>query len=140
MTQQILISTKKGLFTAVGGGRRGWQLSEPEFRGVPVSMALFDPRDGACYAALDHGHFGVKLHRKLGKRWQELPAPVYPQLPKGKVEKDAGGRPWPRTLRRVEPRTTRAHPVGCGAARSPAVCSTPPMPARRGRSSMGCGT
>ena len=110
MTQQILISTKKGLFTATGGGRRGWQLSEPEFRGVPVSMALFDPRDGACYAALDHGHFGVKLHQQRGDRWRELAAPVYPQLPKGKVEKDANGRPWPRTLRlvwslEIDPRT-----------------------------------
>lgn len=101
MPDQILISTKKGLFVATAAARGRWTLSEPEFRGVPVSMALFDPRDGACYVGLDHGHFGVKLHKKVGKRWQELAAPVYPQLPKGKVEKEGGGRPWPRTLKLV---------------------------------------
>lgn len=109
MARQILIATRKGLFTATEKPR-GWQLGEPEFRGVPVSMALFDPRDGALYAALDHGHFGAKLHRRVGRRWQELPAPVYPQLPKGKVETEGGGRPWPRSLRmiwslEIDPRT-----------------------------------
>lgn len=109
----LLIATKKGLFLLQQKGGT-WRLGEPEFRGVPVSMALFDPRDGSLYAALDHGHFGVKLHRRRGKQWQELPAPVYPQLPKknGKetVEKEGGGRPWPRKLRlvwslEIDPRT-----------------------------------
>jgi hypothetical protein len=109
MPRQLLIATRKGLFvlTEKGGG---WSLSEPEFRGVPVSMALFDARDRALYAALDHGHFGAKLHRRVGKRWRELPAPVYPQLKQGKVETEGGGRPWPRSLRlvwslEVDPRT-----------------------------------
>jgi len=105
----ILICTRKGLFTASKRGR-SWSMSAPEFRGVPVSMALFDPRDGALYAAVDHGHFGVKLHRRRGRTWQELAAPAYPQLPKGKVEKEGGGRPWPRTLKLIwslelDPRT-----------------------------------
>jgi hypothetical protein len=109
MTRQLLIATRKGLFTATET-RTGWRLGDPEFRGVPVSMALYDPRDRAVYAALDHGHFGAKLQQKLGKRWRELPAPVYPQLPKGKVEHDGSGRPWPRSLRMVwslecDPRT-----------------------------------
>lgn len=117
MTQQILISTRKGLFVAFRSGRRSWQLSDPEFRGVPVSMALFDARSGACYAALDHGHFGVKLQRKDGKRWKELPAPVYPQLPKGKVEKDGEGRPLSRTLKLIwslEPDPRTAGGLWCG--------------------------
>ncbi|MCU0864219.1 MAG: exo-alpha-sialidase [Planctomycetes bacterium] len=109
MTRRLLIATRKGLFTATEGSA-GWTLSDPEFRGVPVSMLLHDPRDGSTYAALDHGHFGAKLHRKHGKRWRELPAPVYPQLPKGKVEREGGGRPWPRSLKLVwslelDPRT-----------------------------------
>jgi hypothetical protein len=114
MPRQILIATKKGLFVLTES-TGDWQLSEPEFRGVPVSMALFDPRDRALYAALDHGHFGAKLHKKVGTKWRELPAPRYPQLPKGKdgkprVEKEGGGRPWPRSLRlvwslEVDPRT-----------------------------------
>lgn len=109
MTRQILIATRKGLFLATET-RAGWQLGDPEFRGVGVSMALFDPRDGALYAALDHGHFGAKIHRRAGRKWQELPAPVYPQLAKGKVETEGGGRPWPRSLRliwslEIDPRT-----------------------------------
>ena len=99
MTQQLLISTRKGLFVATRKKRDRWQLSDPEFRGVPVSMALWDARDGAIYAALDHGHFGVKMHRKLGRKFAEQPAPAYPQLPKGKVEKDSNGRPVSRKLR-----------------------------------------
>lgn len=100
MPRQLLLATRKGLFIA--SQRRGrWQVSEPEFRGVPVSMTLYDPRDGALYAAVDHGHFGAKLHRRTGTRWTELAAPVYPQLPRGKVETEGGGRPWPRSLRLV---------------------------------------
>lgn len=109
MLRRLLLATRKGLFTAAEVRGR-WRVDEPAFRGVPVSMALFDPRDGALYAALDHGHFGAKLHRRDGKRWRELPAPVYPQLPKGKVETEGGGRPWPRSLRlvwslEIDPRT-----------------------------------
>lgn len=100
MNRQLLIATRKGLFVATESRGR-WQLGDPEFRGVAVSMVLHDPRDGALYAALDHGHFGAKLHRRVGKRWTELAAPVYPQLPKGKVETEGGGRPWPRSLRLV---------------------------------------
>lgn len=116
MVRQLLIATRKGLFV-VTETRAGWQLGDPEFRGVAVSMALFDPRDGALYAALDHGHFGAKLHRRAGRRWRELPAPTYPQLKKGVVEHEGGGRPWPRSLRLVwslelDPRT--AGGLWCG--------------------------
>lgn len=96
----LLVSTRKGLFTATGSGAR-WELSEPAFRGVPVSAAVLDPRDGALYAALDHGHFGVKLHRRQGRTWREVAVPVYPQLPAGEVETEGGGRPWPRTLKLI---------------------------------------
>ena len=116
MPRQLLLGTRKGLFTATESGR-SWTVDAPSFRGVPVSMVLADPRDGALYAALDHGHFGVKLHRRTGRRWTELAAPAYPQLPDGEVEHDAFGRPWPRTLKliwslEVDPRAEGA--VWCG--------------------------
>jgi photosystem II stability/assembly factor-like uncharacterized protein len=40
---------------------------------------LADPRDGAIYAALDYGHFGVKLQRSDdgGASWSEIAAPSY---------------------------------------------------------------
>jgi photosystem II stability/assembly factor-like uncharacterized protein len=42
-------------------------------------MLLADTRDGTLYAALDLGHFGVKLHRSEdgGGTWSEVAAPSY---------------------------------------------------------------
>ncbi len=42
-----------------------------------------DPRDGAWYVSLDHGHFGVHLHRSDdgGATWIEIAAPEYPPKP-----------------------------------------------------------
>lgn len=109
MTRSILLATKKGLFTATANRGR-FTVDAPAFRGVPVSMVLQDPRDGVCYVGLDHGHFGVKLHRRRGRKWEEIAAPAYPQLPAGQVETDGFGRPWPRKLRlvwclEIDPRT-----------------------------------
>jgi hypothetical protein len=52
-----------------------------------VTNLLRDLRDGALYAALSLGHFGVKLHRSDdgGTTWAELPAPAFPKS----EEKDA---------------------------------------------------
>ena len=48
-------------------------------------MVTRDPRDGAIYAALDHGHFGVKLQRSDddGETWTEIATPEYPPVPEG---------------------------------------------------------
>nr|WP_255321491.1 MULTISPECIES: exo-alpha-sialidase [Pseudomonas aeruginosa group] len=53
------------------------------FLGEPVSMLLADPRDGALYAALNLGHFGVKLWRRDAGAtdWMECAVPVYPPQP-----------------------------------------------------------
>src|SRR4029079_16466724 len=60
---------------------------ETAFLGVPVSAVLADGRDGTTYAALDHGHFGTKLHRRdaVGE-WIELPPPESPSQPEGEVD------------------------------------------------------
>jgi hypothetical protein len=78
----VLVATRKGLFAVRGAGTR-WTLGAPHFAGEPVSQVLTDPRDGAWYAALRLGHFGVKLHRSDdgGARWQEVAAPVFPPKP-----------------------------------------------------------
>lgn len=79
MSDRMLVSTRKGLITFE---RRngGWSLASTDFPGVAVTAALHDPRDGALYAALKHGHFGSKLHRSDddGRSWKELPAPAFP--------------------------------------------------------------
>jgi hypothetical protein len=76
------VGTRKGLFRVdVADGTA--TISEPAFLGSPVTNAVHDPRDGAVYASLDHGHFGVHVHRSDdgGGTWVEVAAPEYPPKP-----------------------------------------------------------
>ena len=100
-----------------------------DFPGIAVTAALRDPRDGAIYAALKHGHFGTKLHRSdddgntldgdrragVSGRCRRR-ADAVPDL-------DAGGR--------------RRRPArdGCGPARSRPGCSARTTAAKAGSSS-----
>jgi len=83
MSDRLLVATRKGLFVLQADGKGGWTLGEPYFVGEPVSMVLPDPRDGSLYAALNLGHFGVKLHRRRAGKddWEECAVPVYPPQP-----------------------------------------------------------
>ena len=88
MSDRLHVSTRKGLFIFdrnVGGG---WEISQTAFLGDNVTLNLHDPRSGVgdeatLYAALDHGHFGVKLHRSDngGADWKEIGSPEYPEKP-----------------------------------------------------------
>ncbi len=82
MQELAYISTRKGLFELLRSAGR-WQLGASHFLGEPVSYALHDGRDGSLYAALNLGHFGVKLHRKDAGAdgWTEIAAPAYPPKP-----------------------------------------------------------
>jgi hypothetical protein len=75
--QRLLVATRKGLFVVEPPD---YAIPAPVFLGVPVTNVLSDTRDGALYAALNHGHYGVKLHRSRdgAATWEELPAPAYP--------------------------------------------------------------
>jgi hypothetical protein len=109
MTDRAFVATRKGLFTLTRGSS-GWALSAPVFLGDPVSHILADKRDGTLYAALNLGHFGVKLRRSDdgGKSWVELGVPTYPPQPEGtagpawKLDQiwvlEAGGPDEPGTL------------------------------------------
>lgn len=100
MAGEFLVSTRKGLFTLRKNGR--WAISETAFLGDNVSIALHDQRSGYFYAALDHGHFGVKLHRRRpGEDWREIATPAFPEKPEGLVETDGWGRELPWTVMRV---------------------------------------
>lgn len=81
MTQVLRIGTRKGLFTFTRNASGHWQESKPDFLGDPVSMLMTDPRSGDRYAALNLGHFGVKLHRQDAgsDAWQEITPPTYPK-------------------------------------------------------------
>ena len=110
MADRAFVSTRKGLFDL---SKRGgaWQIGDVHFLGDPVSNALYDRRDGTLYAALNLGHFGVKLHRKDpgSATWTEIAAPVYPAKPEGTEDKtdwalkmiwtlEAGGEDQPGVL------------------------------------------
>jgi hypothetical protein len=83
MTDRLLVATRKGLFVLHTDSQGRWTLGEPDFIGEPVSMVLNDTRDGSLYAALNLGHFGVKLHRRRAgmANWEECAVPVYPPQP-----------------------------------------------------------
>ena len=97
MSNRLLVATRKGLFTLDRDGSNSWSIASTDFAGDNVSMVLADARDGRTYAALDHGHFGVKLHRRSGTAtWEECAAPAYPPQPEGQTDTDPMGRtiPW----------------------------------------------
>lgn len=79
-----LVGTRKGLFV-VGKDEAGWTVQRTAFLGEPVTQVLADPRDGRWYVALEHGHFGPKLHASddQGRTWQPIATPAFAELPDG---------------------------------------------------------
>lgn len=99
---QLHVATRKGLFDFDCGlvprivGRH--------FLGDNLSLSLHDARSGLRYAALDLGHFGVKLRRSAdgGRTWEEIGVPSYPKRAEGESpEIGADGRPWIWDLKRI---------------------------------------
>src|SRR5271165_869459 len=97
MSDRLVVSTRKGLFW-VERGRDGWRIAEAEFLGDNITLALHDPRSGYDYAVLNHGHFGVKLHRRTSGVWQEIAAPAFPKKPEGLIDRDGWGKDIPYSL------------------------------------------
>lgn len=92
-TTTLHVSTRKGMFVVEGSGADARIVAE-HFLGDNVTLTLTDPRDGTWYAVLDHGHFGVKLHRSddNGANWIEVGVPAYPEKPAGFVDIDMWGK------------------------------------------------
>jgi photosystem II stability/assembly factor-like uncharacterized protein len=90
MTDRAWIATRKGLFELRHRGG-GWRVERHHFLGEPVSAVLPPDGQGRMLAALNLGHFGVKLHRSddAGDRWTEVATPTYPEQPA-----DATGPAW----------------------------------------------
>ena len=82
MATRCYVSTRKGLFT-VDRGPSKWSVSHAAFVGDNVTLTTHDPRNGDLFAALNHGHFGIKLHRSRdgGETWPEIAVPAYPPMP-----------------------------------------------------------
>ena len=118
MNDTILVSTRKGLFRFARTHGR-WDFAQVDFLGDNVSLTLTDPRSGRHFVALDHGHFGVKMHRSTATGWEEIAAPVYPPKPEGLEENDMWGRPLAWT-------TARIWALQAGGADEPGVlCAAP---------------
>ena len=87
------LATRKGLIELQRRAGSGWRIARTSFLGDPVTMVLppqvdgLDGADGAhagrMLAALNLGHFGVKVHASedAGASWTEVAAPVYPAQP-----------------------------------------------------------
>ena len=88
MSDRCYVSTRKGLFT-VDRGTSKWSISRATFVGDNVTLTMPDPRNGNLLAALNHGHFGIKLQRSTDRAetWHEVPAPAYPPMPEGYTPK-----------------------------------------------------
>jgi hypothetical protein len=91
------VATRKGLFTIARSSQGHWAISRTAFLGDTFTLVLPDQRDGAIYAAFEHGHFGVKLHRSRdgGATFEEIAAPAFPKQPEGETDRDGFGRPLP---------------------------------------------
>lgn len=101
MATMLHVATRKGLFDIVRANGR-WAVTAGEFLGDNVTLTMQDPRSGCEFAALDHGHFGVKLHRrKPGGDWEEIAVPAYPSKPEGLVDPDGWGQDIPWTLMKI---------------------------------------
>lgn len=89
MSQRLLVGTRKGLFR-IERADAEWQITRHWFAGDPVSMVLHDPHSGRIHAALDLGHFGVKVKRSDddGQTWSEASTPAYPSKPDDREDKD----------------------------------------------------
>ena len=95
MGNRCHVATRKGLFTLERSAGR-WGVERVSFLGDNCTLTMHDPRTGDLLAALNHGHFGVKLHRSRdgGATWSEAGTPAYPAKPADYVPKTpAEGRP-----------------------------------------------
>ncbi len=88
------VATRKGLFE-LRPSAGTWRIERVSFLGEPVTTLLPPDAQGHMLAALNLGHFGVKLHAShdAGATWQEVAAPGFPEQPS-----DAPGPPWKLVL------------------------------------------
>jgi hypothetical protein len=79
---QAWVATRKGLFE-LQRQASGWCVARVSFLADPVSMVLPPDASGFMLAALNTGHFGVKLQASddFGKSWREVACPRYPEQP-----------------------------------------------------------
>ncbi|WP_296701647.1 WD40/YVTN/BNR-like repeat-containing protein, partial [Thiocapsa sp. UBA6158] len=90
MSDRLLVGTRKGLFRIERGEGGRWMIAKTWFLGDPVSAVLAEPGGSRLHAALDLGHFGVKMQRSEdgGETWSQATSPTFPPKPEGLEDKD----------------------------------------------------
>lgn len=90
MSNRLLLGTRKGLFRIERDESGRWGIAQTWFLGDPISMLLPEPGSLRLHAALDLGHFGVKMQRSEdgGETWKEAPVPTFPPKPDKFEDKD----------------------------------------------------
>lgn len=103
MSQRFLVASRKGVFTVDRQPAGDWKVASAAFLGDHAPILAADPRDGAWYVALEHGHFGSKLHRSRdeGATWEEIGVPTYPTPGPGEETTDTMGRTIPWKLAKI---------------------------------------
>ncbi len=101
MRTKLYLGTRNGLIQ-VERGQDGWQITRTSFLGVSVPMLLPDRRDGRLIAAIEHGHFGTKMHASSddGATWTESAVPAYPPN-ESEVICAMSQKPIPRSLEKI---------------------------------------
>ncbi len=76
----LFLGTRKGLII-YKRSQNSWDYHSTHFLGIPVTMVYVDERTNIWWACLDHGHWGIKLHKSIdkGNNWEEIEAPKYPE-------------------------------------------------------------
>ncbi len=74
----ILVGTRKGLLTFQCSGD-SWTLAHEYFVGAQATYAMVDRRHDTRWCCLNHGHWGIKLHRSAddGENWTEVTPPAF---------------------------------------------------------------
>jgi hypothetical protein len=72
-SMKLLASTRKGLVIFNKSNGR-WQQESLHFKGIPVCLSYYNPRNETLWAFQDHGHWGIKISQSkdFGKTWKEV--------------------------------------------------------------------
>ena len=78
MSRKIMVGTSKGL-VAISDRSGNWAIDQVHFTGLPVSAFHADSVSGTWWTAIDHRHWGTKVHYSTngGSEWIEVPPPAF---------------------------------------------------------------
>ena len=101
-------------------GRNGgeWKHTSTAFVGSPVTLTLASADNRTVFAALNLGHFGVKLHRSTdaGASWTELTPPQFPKVESADPDAKAPAVSQVWALAWADPKNPNALWAGCAPA------------------------